>query len=159
MNVSAAQFRRGTIGAEVLAVLAATGLEVELTESILMEGQEAALATVAQWQARGIQLAIDDFGTGYSSLAYLKRFAADKIKIDRSFIVGMTTHDADRAIVQAIIDLAGGLKLRTLAEGVENAEQAAQLQLMGCDEAQGYLYAKPLPAADLERWLREREAS
>ena len=161
VNVSAAQFRHARIGAEVLAVLAATGLapaglEMELTESLLMEGQEAALATVAQWQARGIQLAIDDFGTGYSSLAYLKRFAVDRLKIDRSFVAGMAEHDADRAIVQAIIDLAGGLKLRTLAEGVEDAELAAQLQRMGCDEAQGYLYAKPLPAADLERWLRER---
>ena len=164
VNISAAQFRHARIGAEVLAVLAATGLapaglEVELTESILLEGREAALATVAQWQARGIQLAIDDFGTGYSSLAYLKRFAADKIKIDRSFIVGMAEDDADRAIVQAIIDLAGGLKLRTIAEGVEEASLARQLQLMGCDEAQGYLYAPPLAVAELEGWLRAREVS
>ena len=161
VNVSAAQFSRGTIGAEVLGVLAATGLapaglEIELTESLLMEGQEAALATVAQWQARGVQLAIDDFGTGYSSLAYLKRFAVDRLKIDRSFVAGMAAHDADRAIVQAIIDLAGGLKLRTIAEGVEDAEQAAQLQRMGCDEAQGYLYAKPLAAADFEAWLDDQ---
>ena len=161
VNISAAQFRHARIGAEVLAVLAATGLapaglEVELTESILLEGREAALATVAQWQARGIQLAIDDFGTGYSSLAYLKRFAVDRLKIDRSFVAGMAEHDADRAIVQAIIDMAGGLKLRTITEGVEDAELARQLQFMGCDEAQGYLFAPPLAAQDLEGWLRDR---
>ena len=164
VNVSAVQFRRARIGAEVLAVLEETGLapaglEVELTESLLLEGQEAALATVAQWQARGIQLAIDDFGTGYSSLAYLRRFAVDKLKIDQSFIAGMADHDADRAIVQAIIDMARGLKLRTLAEGVDEALLASQLRFMGCDEAQGYLYAPPLAAEDLERWLRERPAS
>ena len=164
VNISAAQFRHARIGAEVLAVLAATGLapaglEVELTESILLEGREAALATVAQWQARGIQLAIDDFGTGYSSLAYLQRFAVDKVKIDRSFILGMAEDDAARAIVQAIIDLARGLKRRTLAEGVEEESLASQLRAMGCDEAQGYLYARPLAAADLERWLRAREVS
>ena len=164
VNICAVQFRRGSLGAEVLAILEETGLppaglELELTESLLLEGQEEVLATVAQWQARGIQLAIDDFGTGYSSLAYLKRFAVDKVKIDRSFIVGMAEDDAARAIVQAIIDLAGGLKRRTLAEGVEEASLASQLRAMGCDEAQGYLYARPLAAADLERWLRAREVS
>ena len=164
VNICAVQFRRGSLGAEVLAILEETGLppaglELELTESLLLEGQEEVLATVAQWQARGIQLAIDDFGTGYSSLAYLKRFAVDKVKIDRSFIVGMAEDDAARAIVQAIIDLAGGLKRQTLAEGVEEASLASQLRAMGCDEAQGYLYARPLAAADLERWLRAREVS
>ena len=158
VNLSTVQFRRGGIGDEVLEALAATGLDpagltLELTESILLQDAEAVLATVATWKAAGIQLAIDDFGTGYSSLAYLKRFPVDKLKIDRSFIVGMVEHEPDRAIVQAILDMAGGLKLRTTAEGVEDATQARQLCAMGCDEAQGYLYSPPLAAADLERWV------
>ena len=161
VNLSTVQFRRGGIGAEVLAALEASGLppaalELELTESILLEYAAEVLATVATWKAAGIQLAIDDFGTGYSSLAYLKRFQVDKLKIDRSFIAGMAEHDQDRAIVQAILDMAGGLKLRTIAEGVEDATQARQLRLMGCDEAQGYLYSPPLAAADLEHWWRGR---
>ena len=111
------------------------------------------------WKAAGIQLSIDDFGTGYSSLAYLKRFQVDKLKIDRSFIGGMADHEQDLSIVQAIIDMAGGLKLRTIAEGVEDARLAIQLRFMGCDEAQGYLYSRPLAAADLERWWRARVES
>ena len=101
-------------------------------------------------------MSIDDFGTGYSSLAYRKRFQVDKLKNDRSFIAGMADQDANRAIVQAIIDMAGGLKLWTIAEEVEEAPLDSQLRFMGCDEAQGYLYAPPLAAEDLERWLRER---
>jgi PAS domain S-box-containing protein len=164
VNLSAVQFRRGGIGDEVLAALAATGLDpaglaLELTESILLQDADAILETVSAWKAAGIQLAIDDFGTGYSSLAYLKRFQVDKLKIDRSFISGMADHEQDQTIVQAIIDLAGGLALRTIAEGVEDARLASQLWVMGCDEAQGYLYAPPLAAADLERWLGERGES
>ncbi len=161
VNLSTVQFRRGGIEAEVLAALEASGLpaaalELELTESILLECAAEVLATVSAWKAAGIQLLIDDFGTGYSSLAYLKRFPVDKLKIDRSFITGMADHAADRAIVQAILDMAGGLKLRTTAEGVEDATQARQLRLMGCDEAQGYLYSPPLAAEDLEHWWRGR---
>ena len=164
VNLSAVQFRRGGIEAEVLAALEASGLdpaglELELTESILLRDAETVLKTVSIWKAAGIQLAIDDFGTGYSSLAYLKRFQVDKLKIDRSFIVGMVEHEPDRAIVQAILDMAGGLKLRTIAEGVEDATLARQLYFMGCDEAQGYLYSPPLAAADLEHWWRGREGS
>ena len=164
VNLSTVQFRRGGIAAEVLAALEAAGLpaavlELELTESILLECADEVLATVATWKAAGIRLAIDDFGTGYSSLAYLKHFPVDTLKIDRSFITGMVEHDQDRAIVQAILDMAGGLKLRTTAEGVEDATQARQLRLMGCDEAQGYLYSPPLAAADLEQWWRGREGS
>ena len=160
VNLSAVQYRRGGIGAEVLAALEAsgldpTGLELELTESILLACADEILATVSTWKAAGIQLAIDDFGTGYSSLAYLKCFPVDKLKIDRSFIAGMAEHAPDRAIVQAILDLARALKLRSVAEGVEDAVLARELQVMGCDEAQGYLYARPLAVADLERWRRE----
>ncbi len=164
VNLSAVQFSRGGIEDEVLAALEASGLppaglELELTESILLQDAEAVLATVSVWKAAGIQLAIDDFGTGYSSLAYLKRFPVDKLKIDRSFILGMAEHEEDRAIVQAILDLASGLKLGTVAEGVEEASLASQLRAMGCAEAQGYLYARPLAAEDLERWWRARGES
>jgi len=161
VNLSAVQFCRGQIGDEVLAALAESGLdpaglELELTESMLLHGEVAMMETLAQWKARGIQLSIDDFGTGYSCLTYLKRFQVDKIKIDRSFIAGMTDNDQDRIIVQTIINMAMGLKLRTIAEGVEDEMLASQLRFMGCDEAQGYLYAQPLAAKELEQWLRER---
>ena len=161
VNLSAVQFRRGQIGAVVLAALAESGLdpaglEVELTESILLHNEDEVLQTVEQWKIRGIQVSIDDFGTGYSSLAYLRRFQVDKLKIDRSFVAHMAANDQDRIIVQAIIDMAQGLKLRTIAEGVDDALLASQIQFMGCDEAQGYLYARPLAAGDLEQWLRDR---
>ena len=161
VNLSTVQFRRGGIGDEVLAALAASGLdpaglELELTESILLEGAADVLTAVSTWKAAGIQLAIDDFGTGYSSLAYLKCFPVDKLKIDRSFIAGMAEHAQDRAIVQAILDLARGLKLRSVAEGVEDAVLAGRLREMGCDEVQGYLYARPLAVVDLEAWLADQ---
>ena len=161
VNLSAVQFRRGQIGAEVLAALAESGLdppglELELTESLLLQGEDEVLDTVARWKAHGLQLALDDFGTGYSCLTYLKRFQVDKVKIDRSFIANMAANDQDRVIVQTIIDMAQGLKLRTIAEGVDDAQLASQLRFMGCDEAQGYLYARPLAAGDLEQWLRDR---
>lgn len=161
VNLSAVQFRRGQIGDEVLAALAESGLdppglELELTESLLLQGEDGVLDTVARWKAHGLQLALDDFGTGYSCLTYLKRFQVDKVKIDRSFIANMAANDQDRVIVQTIIDMAQGLKLRTIAEGVDDALLASQLRFMGCDEAQGYLYAQPLAAGDLEQWLRAR---
>ena len=132
------------------------GLELELTESLLLQGEEAVLAALAQWKARGIHLAIDDFGTGYSSLAYLKRFPVDKIKIDRSFVVNLRDNQGDRAIVGAMIQIARSLNLKTIAEGGEEAVLAGQLREMGCDEVQGYLYARPLAVADLEDWLADQ---
>ena len=161
VNLSAVQFRERDLGPEVLAALTASGLdpaglELELTESLLLQGEERVLATLLEWKAQGIQLSIDDFGTGYSSLAYLKRFQVDKLKIDRSFLVNLLSSGEDRAIVLAMIQIARSLNLRTLAEGVEEAAQAEQLRVMGCDEGQGYHYARPLPAADLTRWLADR---
>ena len=161
VNLSAVQFRNQQLGQEVMATLTASGLEpagleLELTESLLLQGEEAVLATLLDWKAQGIQLSIDDFGTGYSSLAYLKRFKVDKLKIDRSFLVNLLTSGEDRAIVLAMIQIARSLNLQTIAEGVEEAAQAEQLRIMGCDEGQGYHYARPLPAADLTRWLEDR---
>ena len=108
------------------------------------------------WKARGIKLAIDDFGTGYSSLAYLKRFKVDKLKIDQSFVKDLLVNDEDRAIVQAVIQLAKTLNIMTIAEGVENEALANELTRMGCDQAQGYHYAKPLPIDELMEWLTHR---
>ena len=161
VNLSSVQFRQGQVMADVSQALADSGLdpqglELELTESLLLQGEEAVLAALAQWKARGIHLAIDDFGTGYSSLAYLKRFPVDKIKIDRSFVVNLQDDPGDRAIVGAMIQIARSLNLKTIAEGVEEVALAGRLKKMGCDEVQGYLYARPLAAEDLERWWRER---
>ncbi|NCA70244.1 MAG: EAL domain-containing protein [Sphingobacteriia bacterium] len=162
VNLSAVHFRQRQVEEDVRAALDKSGLdpcglELELTESILLHGEDSVLETVTRWQECGIHLSIDDFGTGYSSLAYLKRFQFDKLKIDRSFIAEMAERDQDRAIVQAIIDMARGLNLRTIAEGVDDAWLASQLRSMGCDEAQGYLYAKPLSVDEVEQWLQRHE--
>ena len=161
VNLSAVQFRRPEIMGEVLDALAASGLapgllELELTESLLLQNEAIVQETVTRWKAQGIKLAIDDFGTGYSSLAYLKHFRVDKLKIDRSFIIDILQDEEARAIVQAMIQMARGLNLRTIAEGVEAAAVAEQLRVMGCDEAQGYLYSPPLAAEELWAWLRDR---
>ena len=158
VKLSAKQFRQGQLEQDVQDALDASGLapaalELELTESILLENAAAVQETVARWKARGIQLAIDDFGTGYSSLAYLKRFKVDRLKIDRSFILDLLTDEEARAIVLAMIQVARSLNLRTIAEGVEETAVAERLKVMGCDEAQGYLYGRPLPAVELEEWL------
>ena len=159
VNLSAVQFRHPQLLADVLTALRESGLEpahleLELTESLLLHNAATVQELVATWKASGIKLAIDDFGTGYSSLSYLKHFKVDKLKIDRSFVIDLCRDEEARVIVQAMIQIARSLNLRIIAEGVEEAAQVEQLKIMGCDEAQGYLYAKPLPADELERWLR-----
>ena len=159
VNLSAIQFRQGVVEADVREALAASGLdpsllELELTESILLQSDEALSSLMARWERQGIQLTIDDFGTGYSSLAYLKRLHVHKLKIDRSFVTNLREDDQDRAIVRAMLEIAGSLNLKTVAEGVEEADLAERLHTMGCDEVQGYLYARPQPAATFEHWLR-----
>ena len=158
VNLSSVQFSQGNLEAEVLAALEATGLapenlELELTESILLGNVESVLATVSRLKAHGIQLSIDDFGTGYSSLSYLQRFNVDKLKIDRSFVTNMVRNQSNHALVRAIIQMAKSLNLKTIAEGVEDTAMAEELRRLGCDEAQGYLYAKPLSGAALAQWL------
>ncbi len=108
--------------------------------------------------AHGIKIAIDDFGTGYSSLSYLRQFAADRLKIDKSFIRDLPDKDAE-AIVRAIVAMGRSLGLRVIAEGVETEAQAKFLQSIGCDESQGYLYAKPMVASEFEAWLTRRKSS
>ncbi len=159
VNLSAIQFKRGNVEQSVERALAESGLapallELELTESILLQNVESVLASVRQLKQLGVKLAIDDFGTGYSSLSYLKRLDIDKLKIDQSFVRDLATDPDDAAIVRAIIQMAHSLNLQTIAEGVETEEMRCQLQSFGCDAAQGYLYSRPVPAEELERLLR-----
>jgi diguanylate cyclase (GGDEF)-like protein/PAS domain S-box-containing protein len=130
-------------------------LELELTESMVMDGAEHNLAQLHALRDLGVGLAVDDFGTGYSSLAYLSRFPIDKLKIDRSFVHDMVTDPADRAITTAVIGLGHALDLKVVAEGVEDDAQAALLRESGCDELQGYLIARPMPADALTAWVRQ----
>ncbi|MQY51828.1 EAL domain-containing protein [Rhodocyclus gracilis] len=159
VNLSAAQFRRHdlvetVIEALVLADLDAQWLELELTESLLLQDVDATLETLQRLKAIGIKLSVDDFGTGYSSLAYLKRFDVDKLKIDQSFVRDLVSDPDDAAIVRAIIEMAHSLKLKTIAEGVETQELADRLKLFHCDEGQGFWFAQPLPADALQDFIR-----
>jgi diguanylate cyclase (GGDEF)-like protein/PAS domain S-box-containing protein len=156
VNVSARQFRQHDLPGTVRRVLQDTGLdgrhlELELTESLLMQQTEKVIAALQEVKAMGASLALDDFGTGFSSLSYLRRFPIDVIKIDRSFVWGMEQNDADAAIVRAIISMAHSLSMRVVAEGVETASQKAFLQGQQCDMAQGYLLGKPMPAPEIAR--------
>lgn len=128
-------------------------LELEITESTIMEDPAHALAILKRINQVGIALSIDDFGTGYSSLAYLKRLPANAVKIDKSFILHMTEDPNDAQIVRSTIELAHGLGLKVIAEGVENSEIWQRLRDLGCDEAQGYYMSRPLPAPEITRWL------
>src|SRR5690606_15104387 len=125
--------------------LAPDHLWVELTESTLLEDTETSSVILDALRARGVHLAIDDFGTGYSSLAYLRRFRVDAVKIDRSFIEGVTTNAEDEVIVRAVLRLAEELGFAAVAEGVETAAQHDALLRLGCQICQGYLYARPAP--------------
>ena len=149
VNISALQFRDAGFAETVQAALSETGLdsrwlELEVTESVIMQDAERVTDSLEHLKSLGLELAIDDFGTGYSSLSYLKRFPIDKLKIDQSFVRDITFDKDDAAIISAIIGLTRNLGLRTIAEGVETREQLEFLQLHGCDEAQGFLFSKPL---------------
>ncbi|MFZ4649701.1 MAG: EAL domain-containing protein, partial [Rubrivivax sp.] len=122
--------------------------------SILLQNDEALMNLMQRWKNHGIRLTIDDFGTGYSSLAYLKRLNVHKLKIDRSFLIDLQDDEQDSAIVRAMIQIARSLNLVTIGEGIESVEVATLLREMGCDEGQGYLYLRPQPAAEFERWLQ-----
>jgi diguanylate cyclase (GGDEF)-like protein/PAS domain S-box-containing protein len=163
VNLSAVQFRRGSVEETVLRALAASELrpeylELELTETILIQNVEQVMASVRRLKQLGVKLSIDDFGTGYSSLSYLKRFDIDKLKIDQSFIRDLASDPDDAAIVRAIIQMAHSLDVRAIAEGVETPDMLRQLRAFGCDEAQGYHFARPMPAAEFERYLAAPQA-
>ncbi|MBR0723804.1 EAL domain-containing protein [Bradyrhizobium manausense] len=156
INISAVQFRQPGLTEVIVGALAATGLdpgrlEIEITESVLIQDRNGALATLHQLRALGIRIAMDDFGTGYSSLTYLQCFPFDKIKIDRSFVGGVGNDTGSLSIVRAVAALAHGMGMTTTAEGVETDEQRDRITAEGCTEMQGYLFSPPLPAAEIER--------
>jgi EAL domain-containing protein (putative c-di-GMP-specific phosphodiesterase class I) len=133
-------------------------LELEITESVLLQENEATLVTLHQMQALGVRIAMDDFGTGYSSLSYLRSFPFNKIKIDRSFVRELGTRADCDAIVRALAGLAASLGMTTTAEGVETEEQFAHLRKLGCDEVQGYLFGRPHPAHALAALVSDLES-
>lgn len=151
VNVSPLQFRAQGFGSIVLQALSASGLapnrlEIEITESVFLEGETGVLQILHMLRALGVRVALDDFGTGYSSLSYLRSFPFDKIKIDRSFVTNVASDVSAAAIVKAIVDLATALSMETTAEGVEDESQYAQLQAHGCSTLQGYLFSRPIDA-------------
>jgi EAL domain-containing protein (putative c-di-GMP-specific phosphodiesterase class I) len=131
-------------------------LEIELTESMLMQDVDAAIQILTELRELGVRVALDDFGTGYSSLSYLKRFPIDALKIDQSFVREITSDKSSAAIAEAIIVMAHRLQLDAIAEGVETEAQLTILRDGGCDEVQGFLLCKPLPPGELTEFLRAR---
>ncbi|POZ62092.1 EAL domain-containing protein [Chromobacterium alticapitis] len=158
VNLSALQFRQPDLAEQVQRALSSNGLpghalDIEVTESIIMEDAQATIQAIDNMKNMGLRLSIDDFGTGYSSLSYLKRFKADKLKIDRSFVRDIPQDADDSAIARAIINMAKNLNMQVVAEGVETMEQWQFLEQEGCDFVQGYLIAKPLPADEFAALL------
>jgi diguanylate cyclase (GGDEF)-like protein/PAS domain S-box-containing protein len=156
INLSPAQMKNPSLVATVVSALAAaqldpSRLEIEITESVLMQETDANIRTLHALKDLGVRIALDDFGTGYSSLSYLRAFPFDKIKIDQCFVRDIETSAENQAIVRAVISLARDLGMRVTAEGVETEQQAAILAGLGCIEVQGYLYSRPVPAAELVR--------
>jgi diguanylate cyclase (GGDEF)-like protein/PAS domain S-box-containing protein len=154
VNVSGKQFKQGEFVPMVAGIIRETGvnprsIELEFTESVIMENAERTMEKLAELRRMGLQMSIDDFGTGYSSLNYLKHFPVDRIKIDRSFVADVNRNGGDTAIVEAIITMGQSLSLKVLAEGVENSDQLHYLTALGCDEVQGYYLARPMLAEAL----------
>jgi diguanylate cyclase (GGDEF)-like protein len=161
VNVSARQFKERNWVGRVAGALRESGLEaryleLELTESLIMQDVEQAVATMRELQILGVQLSVDDFGTGYSSLAALKNFPVARLKIDKSFISDILNNENDRAVASAVISLGQKLNLRVIAEGVETEDQVAFLRANNCDEMQGYHFSKPISAAGIEDLLAAR---
>jgi len=161
VNISGVQFRQENFVEDVIGTLTDVGLapqhlELEVTESVIMENAEATIATLRALKERGVQLSIDDFGTGYSSLSYLKRFPIHTLKIDQSFVKDIDQDPNSAAIGKSIIALAHNLNLKVVAEGVETEQQRAFLQECGCDFMQGFLFHTPEPAERLTQvWQKE----
>ena len=164
VNISARQFRESGFIDMVRRVLVETGLlpqclELEVTESVVMKDVDETIRRLHELKQFGVRISIDDFGTGYSSLSYLKRFPIDKLKIDQSFVREVVTNGDDAAIVDAIISLAHSLRLKVIAEGVETAEQRQFLLEHGCEEAQGYHFARPMPGSEATRFIEEHSTA
>ncbi|WP_326533947.1 putative bifunctional diguanylate cyclase/phosphodiesterase [Pseudorhodoferax sp.] len=161
VNLSPRQFSDADLLADIVSILHETGmdgrlLELEITESAIMQDAEAGRRLLRSLKSLGIRIAIDDFGTGYSSLSTLKQFPIDTLKIDRSFIADLASDPEDRGLTEAIIQMARTLRLHLVAEGVENEAQQLFLSERGCDELQGYLFSKPLPAAEFAAFVRSQ---
>ena len=159
VNVSELQFQRGDIVETVQSALADSGLapeclELEITESIILNRTDQAINTLRKLKELGVMISIDDFGTGYSSLSQLKHLLVDKLKIDQSFVRDIANDVDDEAITCAVIALAKSLGLKVIAEGVETEDQRNFLVMQGCDEGQGYLYSRAVSAERLEKQLR-----
>ena len=158
VNLSSIQFARGNLGQLVAKILKETGLSpkmlvLELTESILMHEEDMVMHAIDELRALGVRLSIDDFGTGYASMTYLKRFEVDHLKIDKSFVMAMTKSEEDQSIVRCVVDLAASLNIASIAEGVEDEETLSMLMEMGCDQAQGYFFSKPVPPSEIEAYF------
>src|SRR6185436_1831819 len=155
------QFRRADLDTHIKTLVSEVGvdsglIELEITESQLMHDPDHAIRVMRALRDAGMRIAIDDFGTGYSSLAYLNRFPVSALKIDRSFVKDMSRKTGDATLVRTIIEMAHSLGFIVVAEGVETEEQATFLSLLRCEQAQGYLFAKPMPAVELVRLLAQR---
>jgi EAL domain-containing protein (putative c-di-GMP-specific phosphodiesterase class I) len=161
VNISARQLQRTEIVEEVAEVLRDTGMDphsliLEITETVMMQDMELSIERLTALKELGVQLAIDDFGTGYSSLNYVRRFPVDILKVDKSFIDGVADGGESSALTAAVIELAGILNLKPVAEGIERPDQLERLMELNCDLGQGYLFAKPLPSEELAKLLAER---
>src|SRR6202011_1322125 len=160
VNVSAVEFRDKGFVQGVRTILAETGLEaryleLELTEGVLMDDAESTAAVLQELKTMGVHLAVDDFGTGYSSLSYLRQFPIDVLKIDQSFVHQISANPDDSSIVSAIINMGKSLKQLVVAEGIETKEQREYLQTQSCAEGQGYLFSRPLAAAQFAQLLQK----
>jgi EAL domain-containing protein (putative c-di-GMP-specific phosphodiesterase class I) len=159
VNISATQFTRSNLAETVAEILAAHEmepryLEVELTEGVLMRDAADSARQIGELRALGVRISIDDFGTGYSSLGYLQRLPIDDLKIDKCFVQGIDGADGMQPLVQAIVGLAHGLNLTATAEGVETEDQLAVLRALGCDQVQGFLLGRPVPADQWAEYWR-----
>jgi diguanylate cyclase (GGDEF)-like protein/PAS domain S-box-containing protein len=160
INVSPVQFRQRAFASQLAATVADSGidpecLQIEVTESMVMDNLPQTIATLHKIRSMGIHIALDDFGTGYSSLSYLSSLPLDKLKIDRSFISQIGTHLPSQSITEAIIALGRSLNLKVVGEGIESEQAWEYLRDHGCDQGQGYLFSKPLPANEFESWYRD----
>ena len=161
VNISGKQMKHPKFIEMLTTIIQETGvdpknLELEFTESVLMENMENTIEKFRKLKEMGIQLSIDDFGTGYSSMNYLKHFPVDRIKIDKSFVDGINSNERDSAIIEAMVTIAQSLSLRVVAEGVENSDQLHSLSKLGCDEVQGFYLAMPMQAEELAKKLGKK---
>ncbi len=162
VNLSARQLQRPEIVGEIAEILMESRLDpgslvLEITESVMMQDMELSIQRLAELKDLGVQLAVDDFGTGYSSLNYIRRFPVDILKVDKSFVDGVNEGGEESALTAAIIELAGILRLRPVAEGVERADQLEKLLDLHCDLGQGYYFAKPLTLRAVDELLTTRQ--